>query len=72
MTLEAAHIAWCPDHGLHGERTACFVCGGPVAQLPMIPAECALTGNEARLLLALLSASSQPEDETLRALTESR
>lgn len=32
-------IARCPIHGLHGERTECFVCGGPVEQVPMVPAE---------------------------------
>jgi hypothetical protein len=31
-------IARCPIHGLHGERTECFVCGGPVEQVPMVPA----------------------------------
>lgn len=30
-------IARCPEHGLHGERDACFVCGGPVEQVPMVP-----------------------------------
>lgn len=32
-------IARCPEHGLHGERTECFVCGGPVEQVPMLPAD---------------------------------
>lgn len=32
------HIALCPEHGLHGERTECYVCGGPVEQVPMVPA----------------------------------
>lgn len=32
-------IARCPEHGLHGERTECFVCGGPVEQVRMVPAE---------------------------------
>lgn len=31
-------IARCPEHGLHGERTDCFACGGPVEQVPMVPA----------------------------------
>lgn len=34
-----ALIARCPQHGLHGEREVCFECGGPVEQVPMIPAE---------------------------------
>ena len=29
------YIARCPEHGLHDERDACFVCGGPVEQVPM-------------------------------------
>lgn len=33
------HIALCAEHGLHGERDECFVCGGPVEQVPMIYAE---------------------------------
>jgi hypothetical protein len=31
-------IARCPEHGLHGERTECYVCGGPVEQVEMVPA----------------------------------
>lgn len=30
-------IARCPEHGLHGERTECFECGGPVEQVAMVP-----------------------------------
>lgn len=29
-------IARCPEHGLHGERQDCFVCGKPVEQATMI------------------------------------
>jgi len=32
---EIYFIARCPVHGLHGERTECFECGGPVEQVPM-------------------------------------
>lgn len=31
-------IAYCPEHGLHGERQECFVCGGPVERVEMVPA----------------------------------
>ena len=31
-------IACCPEHGLHGERTECFVCGGEVEQVAMTAA----------------------------------
>lgn len=45
MTIAAAipvdsdvvYIARCPVHGLHGERHECFVCGGDVEQVPMVP-----------------------------------
>lgn len=37
--LTSIEIARCPEHGLHGERQACFVCGGPVEQVRMYPAE---------------------------------
>lgn len=36
MSRAVAYIARCPEHGLHGERTECFVCNGPVEQVPMI------------------------------------
>ena len=31
-------IAHCPEHGTHGERTECFVCAGPVEQVPLLGA----------------------------------
>lgn len=36
MTDAVVYFARCPEHGLHGERTHCFVCGGPVEQVPMV------------------------------------
>lgn len=36
--MESVKIARCPEHGLHGERSECFVCGGPVDQVEMVPA----------------------------------
>jgi hypothetical protein len=30
-------IAYCPTHGLHGCRSTCFVCDGPVQQIRMAP-----------------------------------
>lgn len=36
---DVVHIARCAIHGLHGQRTECFVCGGPVDQVPMVPVE---------------------------------
>lgn len=41
---EIVLIARCPEHGLHGERDTCYVCGGAVQQVPMILA-CG-TGSE--------------------------
>jgi hypothetical protein len=37
LTGQSVTIARCPEHGLHGERTECFVCGGPVEQIEMVP-----------------------------------
>lgn len=34
--LGVVNVAWCPEHGLHGQRTQCHVCGGPVEQVPMV------------------------------------
>jgi hypothetical protein len=34
---EGVDIAFCPEHGLHGCRTECFACGGPVEQIRMVP-----------------------------------
>lgn len=31
------HFARCEEHGLHGRRDNCFVCGGPVEQVAMVP-----------------------------------
>jgi hypothetical protein len=36
--MAIVNIARCPEHGLHGERPECFVCGGAVEQVPMVPA----------------------------------
>ena len=36
---EPVYIARCAEHGLHGDRTRCFICGAPVEQVPMIPVE---------------------------------
>lgn len=33
---DGVEIARCPEHGLHGERTSCFVCGGEVEQVRMV------------------------------------
>lgn len=32
-------VARCPTHGLHGLRQQCYVCDGPVEQVPMLPLE---------------------------------
>ena len=39
MKIATALIARCPQHGLHGEREECFVCGGAVEQVRMIAAD---------------------------------
>jgi len=35
---DTVYIARCPNHGLHGQRDKCYVCGGPVEQVAMVPA----------------------------------
>jgi hypothetical protein len=37
MADAIVHIARCPEHGLHGRRDECFVCGGHVEQVAMVP-----------------------------------
>lgn len=34
---DVVNIARCPEHGLHGCRETCFVCGVSVEQVPMVP-----------------------------------
>lgn len=41
MLCNEANVARCPEHGLHGERTECFVCGGPVEQVRMVAMDAA-------------------------------
>lgn len=50
-------IARCAEHGLHGERTACFVCGGPVEQVAMAPLPNGVTRWEARQILGWIDAA---------------
>jgi hypothetical protein len=57
---EVVHVARCPEHGLHGERSECFVCGGEVEQVPLVPLS-ALAAVEADL------AEARRENERLRA-----
>lgn len=74
--VEIVEIARCPIHGLHGDRTECFECGGPVEQVAMV--EVGVLG-EALDLLALWYSRFQgftagtPESmvtRTTRMLTE--
>lgn len=37
--VSIVNIARCAEHGLHGERHECFVCGGEVEQVAMIAAD---------------------------------
>lgn len=60
-------IALCPEHGLHGERTECFVCGGAVEQIAMIPAATVLAENR-RLKSALLGAHYLAEEGHARTI----
>jgi hypothetical protein len=60
----AVHIARCPEHGLHGERDECFVCGGPVEQVPMVPAD--LDAATDRVLALLVRAYGARESAETR------
>lgn len=39
MKAPVVTVARCPEHGLHGERDDCFVCGGEVEQVALLSAE---------------------------------
>lgn len=45
--MSVVNIARCPEHGLHGERTECFICGADVEQVEMAPAADLLEAIEA-------------------------
>lgn len=51
-------IARCPEHGLHGEREECFVCGGPVEQVEMVEVR-SLPADNTDALLAEARAPSK-------------
>lgn len=42
---DVVKIARCPEHGLHGERQECFVCGAQCEQIEMVPLEQVLGGD---------------------------
>lgn len=44
---EPVKIAYCSEHGLHGQRDTCFECGAPAQQIPMVQAS-RLAGAQAR------------------------
>jgi hypothetical protein len=51
-------IACCPDHGLHGSRERCFVCGGDVEQIPMVPCDDAAVRRGAKAVEELLEGAA--------------
>lgn len=57
---DVVQIARCPVHGLHGERTECFVCGGEVEQVAMVPAG-AIANDRAQLPKTIYACPSCPE-----------
>lgn len=65
------HIARCPDHGLHGARPECFICGGPVEQVAMVPAG-SLDAALERAVDALMADSGLPRYGGHRATVERR
>jgi hypothetical protein len=66
------YIARCPEHGLHGERDECFVCGGEVEQVPFVPLEqpvSSVVAEAAQAIrdVALLFPSGSPLGLSLRS-----
>lgn len=55
-----AYIAKCAEHGLHGERDECFVCGEPCAQIGYVRAD------QYTRLLSLIK-NTERERDRLRA-----
>lgn len=54
VPFETVHVA--PEHGLHGARSQCFVCGGPIEQVAMVPVEAAtLVGDLREAIIVGLS-----------------
>lgn len=45
-------VARCPEHGLHGLRSDCFVCGGPVERVPMVPSPAVVVEQRDRWIRA--------------------
>ena len=66
MSNKLVYIARCPEHGLHGERTECFVCGGPVERVAMTPApnglEALIRTDQTRRIVEALRAYADGED----------
>jgi hypothetical protein len=50
-------IARCPEHGLHGQREECFVCGGPVEQVPVVEVD----HLKRRLMISIRNCADTPE-----------
>jgi hypothetical protein len=55
-----ANIARCPEHGLHGARSECFICGGAVEQVPMVPCDDAAVERAAEALYELSRGQAWP------------
>jgi hypothetical protein len=58
---QVVNIARCPEHGIHGERTECFVCEMPVEQVAMVEHERVLAACDSAISLAEHLASGSIE-----------
>ena len=67
-------IAYCINHGLHGQRQSCFECNGPVKQVPMVSvsrAKQALEDKEKeRVRSSLKALRLEAQLHTVRVLIE--
>lgn len=61
-----AYIAKCAEHGLHGERDDCFVCGEPVAMIGYVRADLHLQVHSARGRHEAEARRLRAENERLR------
>ena len=60
--MSAVNIAHCPEHGLHGHRKFCYVCGGLCEQVAMVPVEA--VAQERERIVTALRHHGHPGDST--------
>jgi hypothetical protein len=61
------HIARCPEHGLHGERSECFICGGEVEQVEMASVDVDAATDRVMALMVRTYGAMPSEETRLQA-----